>query len=311
MLPYFSTIAPTLEPEGWDAAAILQLENPRTGRWSCPTLTKRNRRCENVVSQQRTMKVKSMINLIAVEDAGVIVKDQNRELTALAQMMLCPLHSGATDSSEKVKAVVTEWRNHIKTLMRIRAQSRTVRHRPKAPGAGYQPYNIPDGIQGRCFNALSERTTTVPEVQIRPWSVAVDTPPTPQSPPPNRGATFNREAVGDMMSFFQSLSLQNQELKDQNKRLRDENAQLIDKEKAAATEYRRTKGALEAVEEERNVLSDQVDELFWEINSLRDREDRHLEKIFALEEAVQNTSRTYRRLKKVWTAASVVPKGEV
>ena len=115
----------------------------------------------------------------------------------------------------------------------------------------------------------------------------------------------------NMVDIFHSLTLQNQELTNQNQRLRNENAQLIDREEAAAADHKRTKGVLEAVDEERNALSDQVDELYREINSLRDREDRHLEKIAALEDAVQQTTRTYRRLKKVWTAASVVPKGEV
>ena len=139
MLPYFSTAAPTSEPEGWDAADILQLQNPATGRWSCPTLTKRNRRCENVVSQERSIKVKFMLNSMSVEDAGEIVKDKKRELTDLAETMLCPLHFGGIDGGEKVKGVVAEWRNYIKTSMRTQAQDRTVRHRPTAPTVGYQP----------------------------------------------------------------------------------------------------------------------------------------------------------------------------
>lgn len=312
MLPYFSAVAPASEPEGWDAADILQLQNPATGRWSCPTLTKRNRRCENVVSQERSIKVKPMINSMSVEDPAVIVRDQKRELTDLAETMLCPLHFGGLDSGEKVKGVVAQWRNYIKTSMRTQAQGRTVRHRPTAPSVGYQPSrNGSDDIQRRNVNASPQRTSTIPEVQIRPWSVAVGTPSTPQSRPPNHGANIDQDAIMNMVDMFHSLMLQNQELTSQNQRLRAENAQLIEKGEAAAADHKRTEDVLEAVDEERNALSDQVDELYRETNSLRDREDRHLEKIAALEDAVQQTTRTYRRLKKVWTAASVVAKGEV
>ena len=256
--------------------------------------------------------MKFMLNSMSVEDAGEIVKDKKRELTDLAETMLCPLHFGGIDGGEKVKGVVAEWRNYIKTSMRTQAQDRTVRHRPTAPSVGYQPSsNGSDDLQRRNVNASAHRASTIPEVRIRPWSVAVGTPSTPQNPPRNHGANIDRDAIMNMVDIFHSLTLQNQELTNQNQRLRNENAQLIDREEAAAADHKRTKGVLEAVDEERNALSDQVDELYREINSLRDREDRHLEKIAALEDAVQQTTRTYRRLKKVWTAASVVPKGEV
>lgn len=271
-------------------------------------MTKRNRRCENVVSQERSIRATAMINEMSIEDASVIVRDQNQELTALAQTMLCYVHSGAP---EKVKGVVVQWKNYMKASMRMQGQPRPLARSAQFPAVEYQPSNASSAsIQGQRFDVPRERTTTAPEVQIRPWTLAFDTSSSPPSPPPNYGATIDRDALGDFMSRFQNLTLQNQELRSQNKKLRDENARLIDKEKAAATEHRRTKGVLEAVEEERDVLSDQVDELFREINSLRSREDRHLEKISALQDTVQKTGRTYRSLKKVWTAASVVPKRE-
>lgn len=312
MLSYLSSAASTWDPEGWDAVSVLQLQNPLTKKWSCPTLTKRNRRCENVVSQERSIRVTTMINEMSIEDASVIVRDQNRELTALAETMLCPTHSRAHDSREKVKGVVAQWKNYMKASMRMQGQARPLARGAQVPSVEYQPSNASSAdIQGRGFNVPPARTTTAPEVQIRPWTLAFDTSPVPPSPPPNYGATIDRDALETFMSAFESLTLQNQKLREQNQKLRDDNARLTDKEKAVATEHRRTKGVLEAVEEERDVLTDQVDELFREINSLRSREDRHLEKISALEDTVQKTSRTYRNLKKVWTAASVVPKREV
>lgn len=247
-----------------------------------------------------------MINEMSIEDASVIVRDQNQELTALAETMLCHVHS-----RENVKGVVTQWKNYMKASMRMQGQPRPLPRSAQVPSVEYQPSNASSaGIQGQRFNVPPARTNTIPEVKIRPWTLAFDTSPAPPSPPPNYGATIDRDALGDFMSRFQNLTLQNQELRSQNKKLRDENARLIVMEKAGATERRRTKDVLEAVEEERDVLSDQVDELFREINSLRSREDRHLEKISALEDTVQKTGRTYRHLKKVWTATSVVPKRE-
>lgn len=102
-MSYFSNLALPSEPEGWDAAEVLELTNPATKRWSCPTMTLRNRRCENVVSQERSIKVKAMINAMAIEDVTLIVRDENGELTDLAKAMLCPRHASDGD---KVRGVV-------------------------------------------------------------------------------------------------------------------------------------------------------------------------------------------------------------
>lgn len=309
MLPYLPTVPSTPEPEGWDAAHVLQLVNPITGKWSCPTVTKRNRRCENVVSQQRSMKIRFMLDTMSVEDAGVIARDENRELTDLAETMLCPLHSRDVESKDKVRAVVAQWKNCIKTSMRQQAQSRPVNVNTKAPTVDYQPTT---GLRGRRYDALPEPKATVPQVQPRTQKTALDTSPAPQDAPPSYGATFDQAALGDLMRTFQSLTLQNHQLRDQNKKLREQNAQLAETRDAAATEYRRARGELEAVERERDALDAQVDEQFREINALRDREAVQLEKISTLQDTLQKTSSAYRRLKQIWTAASVVPpKGKV
>lgn len=310
MLPYFPTVPSTPEPEGWDAADVLQLVNPITGKWSCPTLTKRNRRCEKVVSQERSMKVSFMLNTMSVEDAAEVARDQKRELTNLAEMMICPLHSRATDSKEKVRGVVAQWKNSIKTSMRQQAQPRSLNVNTKAPSVAYRPTNASAGIRGRHLNALPEQTTTVPQGRPRTQLTALDFPPvpsTPPGPPPSYGATFDQAALGDLMKTFQSLTLQNHQLRDENKKLREQNASLIEQKDAEAREYKRTIGELERVGKERDVLDEQVDEQFKEINTLRDREAEQLEKISTLQDTLQKTSSSYRRLKQIWTAPSVVP----
>lgn len=311
MQPYFSTVAPTTEPEGWDAANILQLVNPITRKWSCPTLTKRNRRCENVVSQERSIKVTFMLDSMSVEDAGVIARDHNRELTNLAETMLCPRHFRDVDSREKVQAVVAQWKNHIKTSMRLRAPMRppTVIG-TKAPALEYQPTSTPAVVQGRKFNALPEQTAPIPQARPRTQPTVFDASPPPEGPPPTYGATFDQATLGELMKTFQTLTLQNHKLRDQSRKLRDDIAQLVEERDTADRERMRAQGELRAAEQERDALRDQVDEQFDEINSLRDREEAHLETIAALQETVQKNSRAYRNLKRVWTAASVVPRGE-
>lgn len=310
MLPYFPAVPSTPEPEGWDAAHILQLVNPIKGRWSCPTVTKRNRRCENVVSQERSMKVTFMLNTMSVDDAGVVARDENQELTDLAEVMLCPLHSRAVDSKEKVRGVVAQWKNYIKTSMRQQAQPRSINANTKAPSVEYRPTNVSAGVRGRHLNALPEQTTTVPQGRPRTQPTALDfpsVPSTPPGPPPGYGATFDQAALGDLMKTFQSLTLQNHQLRDQNKKLQEQNASLIENMDVAAREYKRTIGELERVEKERDVLDEQVDEQFREINTLRDREAEQLEKISTLQDTLQKTNSSYRRLKQIWTAPSVVP----
>lgn len=258
------------------------------------------------------MKVTFMLNTMSVEDAGVVGRDQNRELTDLAETMLCPLHSRSIDSKEKVKGVVAQWKNYIKTSMRQQAPPRLINVNTKAPAFEYQPINVSAGVRGRHFNALPEQTTTVP--QGRPWTqpTVLDLPPALPGPPPSYGATFDQAALGDLMRTFQSLTLQNQQLRDQNKKLRDQNDQLTDQREVAAKDYWRSRGELETAEKERDALDAQVDEQFREINTLRDREAEQLEKISALQDTLQKTSGAYRRLKQIWTAASVVPpKGKV
>lgn len=312
MLPYFPTVPSTPEPEGWDAADVLQLVNPITGRWSCPTVTLRNRRCENVVSQQRSMKVTFMLNTMAVEDAGVVGRDQNRELTDLAETMICPLHSRSVDSKERVKGVVAQWKNYIKTSMRQQALQQPLNANTKALAVEYQLPHASAGVRGRHFDALPEQTTTIPQGRPRTQPTTLDLPPAPPGPPPSYGATFDQAALGDLMRTFQSLTLQNQQLRDQNKKLRDQNDQLTEQREVAAKDYWLSRGELETAEKERDALDAQVDEQFREINTLRDREAEQLEKISALQDTLQKTSGAYRRLKQIWTAASVVPpKGKV
>ncbi|POS78381.1 hypothetical protein DHEL01_v203235 [Diaporthe helianthi] len=327
MLPYFSNTAQPSEPEGWDAADVLQLKNPVTNKWSCPTMTKRYRRCENVVSQERSIRVTAMINEMAINDAAVIVRDENRELTNLAVIMLCPMHGRAGDSREKIRGVVALWKNCIKTSMRSQARAPKVRYTPRAPATAYPPSMASYGFPLRHSNAPSERTTTTDEAQIRPWSAVLETssssiqnptpPPTPPPAPPpappppapaNHSATLDADTLRNLMGDFNRLNQEFQALKGTNQRLRAENARLVEMGRETATEHRRAKGELDVVEDQRSVLSEQVNGLFEEINRLRAREDRHLERINALENSVEQSSRTYRRLKKVWTAASVVPR---
>ncbi|KKY31565.1 hypothetical protein UCDDA912_g08486 [Diaporthe ampelina] len=253
-----------------------------------------------------------MLDSMSMGDAGVIARDHNRELTDLAETMLCPLHSRCVDSKEKVQGVVAQWKNHIKTSIRLQAPAPPLDIiGTKALAVEYQPTNAPVGIRGRRFNALPEQTATIPQGQPRIQPTAFSVSPLPEAPPTTYGATIDQAAVGDLMKAFQGLSLQNHKLRDQNQKLRDENAQLVERRDTAAREHRRAKGELEAAEGERDVLRDQVEEQFEEINSLRDREEAHLETIAALQERVQKNSRAYRTLKRVWTAASVVPGREV
>lgn len=308
MLPYLPTVASTPEPEGWDAAHVLQLVNPIKGKWSCPTVTKRNRRCENVVSQQRSANVTIMVNKMSVEDAGVVARDQDRELTDLAEMMICPLHSRAVDSKEKIQAVVAQWKNFIKTSMREQAQPRPLHTDTKTPTIDYQPTN---DLRGRHFRKLPQPQAPVPlQAQPRAQKTAFDVSPAPQDAPLSYGATIDRGAAEEVMKALQNLTLQNHQLREQNKTLREQNAQLAEQRDAAARESKRTMGQLEAAERERDALDGQVDEQYREINALRDREAAQLEKISTLQDTLQKTSGAYRRLKTIWTAESVVPKGK-
>lgn len=310
MLPYFPTVASTPEPEGWDAAHILQLVNPITGKWSCPTVTKRNRRCEKVVSQERSIKVATMIDSMSVEDAGVIARDHNRELTSLAEKMFCSTHSRAVDSKEKVQAVVAQWRNLIKTSMRQQVQPRQqVSTNMTAPAVDYQPTN---GHRGRHFDALPKPKTTAPRAQPKIRDTASDVSSAPQyAPPGGGGPIIDWAAVEEVMKGLQSLSFENSKLQEQNQKLRGENSRLL-KEKDEATKLcERTKGLLEAMEDERDTLSEQVDEQFEEINALQDREAEQLETITRLEGALQKTSGSHQRQKKLWLVPPVRPKKEM
>ncbi|KAG8168153.1 hypothetical protein KVR01_003842 [Diaporthe batatas] len=323
MLPYSFTTAPPSEPEGWDAADILELTNPVTKRWSCPTMTLRNRRCENVVSQGRSIQVTTMINNMAIQDARVVVRDENRELTNLARGMLCPRHV----SDDKAAGVVALWKNHIKTWMRAQAQAQPqgVKYTPRAPEAAYQPNSAPAGPPPRYTHIPLEQTAKTHDVQIRqtvstvldtslsltqsPTSHPVTPPPVtpPQPPPPpssTYGATFDADALRQLMTKFTRLTDEIQTLKDANRRLRDENAWIADKERETAAEHRRTRRELDEVEEECNVLAEQVDEQYGEINELRAREDRHLERIAALEGAAEKSGRAYRRRERAPAVAS-------
>lgn len=307
MLPYFPAVPSTPEPEGWDAAHVLQLVNPITGRLSCPTVTKRDQRCKIVVGQQRRIKVNFTIDSISVEDAGVVARDHNRELTDLAETMLCSVHSQGADSKEKVQAVVAQWKNCIKTSMR--QHPRPLHANTRAPTIDYQPTS---SLRGRNFDALPEPKAPVPQVRPRTTqNTAFDVLPAPEDAPPSYGATIDRGAAAEIMKAFQSLSLQNHQLRDQVKKLRGEAAQLGEQRDAAARERKRALGQLEAAERERDALDGQVEEQFREINALRDREAVQLEEISTLQDTLQKTSGAYRRLKKIWTAESVVPKGKV
>lgn len=296
MMPYFSNVAPPSEPEGWDAIEILELENPVTKRWSCPAMTLRNRRCENVVSQDRSIKVKDMINAMAIDHAAVIVRDENRELTNLAEAMLCHRHRGV----DKIRGAVALWKNCIKTSMRLQAWPPAVRYTPQAPATAFQPSGASSGPQRQHIYIPSEGASTMPDVQIRTRSRVLDTPspptqsptllptplPTPPTPPPSsstHGATFDAVTLRHLMSEFSRLNQEVQTLKDTNRRLRAENTQLLDNAREAAAEHRRTAGELGVADEERGVLTEQVDDQYREINRLREREDRHLRRIAALE----------------------------
>ncbi|KAK2613592.1 hypothetical protein N8I77_000497 [Diaporthe amygdali] len=305
MKPYFPTLAYATEPEGWDATRVLQIENPTTGRWSCPTITKRNRRCENVVSQERSQKVNRMLNSIAVEDAGAIAKDHNRELTVLAEAMFCPLHSRATDSKEKFKDVVAQWKNNIKTSIRLQVPPPALNVNRTIPAVEYQPTKAPSGLRDRPFNAYPEQTATIPQEQRKNQTATLGVSLTPQSPPPrygtpSYGAIIDQAALGDFLEAFQSLTLQNQQLKEENQKLRDLNAELVEEANLATKELKRTRKELEAAEKVHELLEEQVDEQFDEINTLSEREAAHLETIAALRETIQMNSKAYRKPKSVW-----------
>lgn len=308
MPSYFPTVPSTPEPEGWDAAHVLQLVNPVTGRWSCPTVTTRNHRCKNVVSQERSIKVSSMINTMSVEDASVIARDHNQELTGLAQTMLCSLHSRSVDSKEKVQGVVALWKNLIKTFTRQQANPQLMHTATKTPIVDYQTTN---SLRRRHLDAPPEPKATLPQSQPRNRTTAPGVAPLQHGAPPSYSTTIDRDAVEGVMKKLQDLTLQNAQLRDQNKKLRDDNAQLAEKRDAAAREAKRARGQLEATEKALDVLDQQVDEQFREINALRDREAVQLETISSLQDTLQKTTGAYRRLKQIWTAASVVPKGKV
>lgn len=71
------------------------------------------------------------------------------------------------------------------------------------------------------------------------------------------------------------------------------------------------KGELKVVEDARSVLSEQVDELYQEINQQRAwEEDGHLEGIAELEGSGRQSGRTRRRRKTAWTPAPAVSKEE-
>lgn len=233
----------------------------------------------------------------------MIARDQNRELTNLAEVMLCPLHSRGVDSREKVQGVVMQWKNNIKTSMRQQAQPQ-----PNTPIVDYQPTN---GLRRRHLDALPEPQATLPQAQPRNRTSARGVSPVPQGAPPSYGTTIDLDAVEGMMQRFQDLTLQNAQLRDQNKKLRSENAQLAEEGDAAARDARRARGELKAAERQRDVLDEQVDEQFREINALRDREAVQLETISSLRDTLQKTTGAYPRLKQIWMAASVAPKGMV
>lgn len=316
MLSNLPTAPSTPEPEGWDAAHILQLVNPTTGKWSCPTVTKKNCRCKNVVSQERSIKVSSMINSMSVEDASVIVRDHNQELTGLAQTMICPRHSQCSDSKERVQGVVAQWKNLIKTSIRQQANPRPMHTNAKALTADFQPTT--NGSRGRLFDAFP----TVPKVEPRVQNTASGTSSPPQYTPLSSNSTIDGDATKEIMQALKDMTLQNaqfrdqnaqlreqnKKLRDENKKLRDENAQLAEKRDAAAREAKRARGELEAAEKERDVLDEQVNEQFREINELRDQAEVQKERISSLQNTPQKTTGAYGRLKQVWTAASVVPK---
>lgn len=308
MLPYFPAVPSTPEPEGWDAALILQLVNPATGSWTCPTVTKRNRRCEKVVSQERSIKCSLMINAMSVEDAGVIAREHNFVLTELAKTMLCSTHSQGVDSKEKVEGVVMEWRNKIKASMRQQARPQSIHMDTSTPLVDYQPTN---GLRRRHLDALPEPEATLPKAQPRYRTSARDVSPMPQRAPPSSSTTIDQDAVDRMMQRFETLTLKNAQLRDQNKKLRGENTQLAEERDAAARDARRARGELKTVERQRDVLDEQVDEQFREINALRDREAVQLETISSLRDTLQKTTGAYPRLKQIWMAASVAPKGKV
>lgn len=299
MPSYLSTVPSTPEPEGWDAAHILQLVNPATGRWSCPTLTQKNHRCKNVVSQERSIRVSTMINSMSVEDVSVIVRDHNQELTGLAQTMLCSTHS----SKEKAKGVVASWKNLIKTFIRQQAAPRPMHTNAKALTADYQPTT--NGSRGRLFDAIFP---TVPQVEPRVQSTASGTSSPPQYTPLSSNSTIDGDATKEIMQALNEMTLQNSQFRDQNQKLRDENAQLAEERDEAARENKRAKGQLEAAEKERDVLDKQVEEQFQEINALRDCVAVQMERISSLQDTLQKTTGAHRRHKQVWTAASVVPK---
>lgn len=201
-----------------------------------------------------------------------------------------------------------EWKNHIKTSMREQAQSRPMHTNTKTPIVDYQPAN---GLRSRHLDVLPEPKATLPQAQPRNRTTApgVSLVPHLQCAPPSYGTTIDPDAVDRMMQRFEDLTLQNAQLRDQNEKLRGENAQLAEERDAAAREARRARAQLEAAEKALDALDEQVDEQFGEINALRDREAVQLETISSLRDTLQKTTGADRRLKQIWTAESVVPKG--
>lgn len=199
-----------------------------------------------------------------------------------------------------------EWKNHIKTSMREQAQSRPMHTNTKTPIVDYQPTN---GLQRRHLDALPEPRAALPQTTPRNRTTAPDIAPVPQGAPPSYSTTIDPDAIDRMMQRFEDLTLQNAQLRDQNEKLRDDNAQLAEERDAAAREARRARAQLEAAEKACDALGEQVDEQFGEINALRDREAVQLETISSLRDTLQKTTGVYRRPKQIWTAASVVPKG--
>lgn len=313
------------ESEGWDVAHVLQLVNPTTSRWSCPTITKKNRRCENVVSRERSINVTFIIDSMSVVDAQVIVRDHNRELTNLAEMMICPLHIGGADSKEKIQGVVTQWKNYIKTSMRQQAQPSSLHTNTKTPTINCQPINDP---QAQHFNESPEAKASVPRRQSRIPRAAPHIP-TPQFICPTYGATMN--SAERITKAFENLTLQNAQLRDQSKKLRDEskklrdectmlrdeNVQLRDQSKKLQDEnqlLKRRGGAVREIKrasDERKELEKQAEEQFHEIKTLEYQAAGQLERISSLQDdlidTLRETSSAHSRLSQIWAAASVRP----
>lgn len=243
--------------------------------------------------RRRASDAESLISKTTLSKSGLDIACENPDF--------CPLHSRASDTNKKVKAVVAQWKNYITTSIRLQAQSRaSLNLNAKTEVVMHQPIkSTADVRNNQRSNVLLEELEkpTSPRVQYQFETEAVNVAFVPQSPPPSYATTTNHAALEGMLKAFQSATLQNQQLQDQNQKLRDKNAELVEKEKAAARECRRARSELGAVEDERDALEDQVDEQFQEINSLRDRAAAHRETIASLQEAVQKTNNACRRLK--------------